>query len=434
MMLDQDHVYEDYEESGQSWVGKYPSDWKLVRNKAIFTEKTAAVGKRASEYKLLSLTLGGVIPRDMENPKGKFPAEFDTYKIVEPDDLIFCLFDVAETPRAVGRADEAGMITGAYTVLRPRPGISPRFLNYFYLSLDYDKRLSPLYTGLRNVIKIDTFMSIKTPLPDLDTQNRIVRFLDEKTAEIDAAIAKKRRLIDLLNEQKAILINRAVTRGLNPDAPMKDSGVDWIGEIPAHWEVKRVKHVTSRIVDGTHFTPTYVDEGVPFLRVTDLTKSGNAEIDWEEARRIPEKEHKELAKRALPRRGDVLLSKNGTIGLTKVVEWDHEVSIFVSLCLIRPTSLLNPHYFAFFFNSPVVDEQLTFGSKRTSVTNLHLDKIKELLILLPPEKEQEEIVLSMNSELAPFFQAIELVESEISTLNEFKQTLIANAVTGKIKI
>ena len=242
-------TYEAYQETEISWLGDIPAHWKLRKNKYLFTEQKATVGKKSSEYTLLSLTLRGVIARDMENPQGKFPAEFNTYKVVKSGDLVFCLFDIEETPRTIGRAQQDGMITGAYTIMSCESEVLARYLSYYYLSLDSDKRLQSLYTGLRKVIQRDTFMGIKVPFPPLDEQNRIANFLDQKTVEIDAAITKKQHLLELLKEQKAILINQAVTKGLNPDVPMRDSGVVWIGEVPEHWTVKKLKHL-SRIRYG----------------------------------------------------------------------------------------------------------------------------------------------------------------------------------------
>lgn len=416
-MLDTLGKYEGYSDSGQSWVGDFPSNWRLVRNKAIFKEMTAAVGKRASEYKLLSLTIGGVIPRDMENPKGKFPAEFDTYKVVEPDDLIFCLFDVAETPRAVGRANEAGMITGAYTVLRPRVGNSARFLNYFYLSLDYDKRLGSLYTGLRNVIKIDTFMSIKTPLPDLDTQNRIVDFLDEKTAEIDAAIEKKRRLIDLLNEQKAILINRAVTKGLNPDAPMKDSGVDWIGEIPAHWEVAKVKGVFD-LLDNRRIPLSGEIRGRMTERTFDYYGASGIidQVDnfiFDETTILIAEDGANLVMRNLP--------------LAIIATGKYWVNNHAHILRPRDGDV---HYWANALEAADY-RPLISGAAQPKLTK---DAIKNVFLPRPPSEEQAVISNWLEEVPKHFLPVEEATQREISTLNEFKQTLIANAVTGKIKI
>src|SRR5690606_35880115 len=137
--------YEAYKDSGVDWIGEIPEGWEVLKNKYIFNLKKSQVGKRSKEYDLLSLTLKGVIKRDMENPEGKFPAEFDTYQEVKKDDFIFCLFDVEETPRTVGLSDFDGMITGAYTVFDTQPTAAKKFLYYFYLNLDEKKRLKFLY-------------------------------------------------------------------------------------------------------------------------------------------------------------------------------------------------------------------------------------------------------------------------------------------------
>jgi len=235
--------HESYKPSGNELLGEIPTHWEIKKNKFLFSEQKGVVGEKSASFKLLSLTLQGVIPRDMENPKGKFPAEFNTYKVVEPNDLIFCLFDVEETPRTIGRAVHHGMITGAYTVVRCNERVSSQFAYYYYLSLDNNKQLRPLYTGLRNVITSTAFFSLAMPVPPIAEQNRIVEFLDQKTDEINEAIGKKETLILLLQEQKAILINQAVTQGTNASVSRRDSGVPWLGSIPAHWKVVPNRYV-----------------------------------------------------------------------------------------------------------------------------------------------------------------------------------------------
>ncbi len=238
--------YPELVDSGIDWLGEIPRHWELLANKHIFKLKKNQVGKNSSKYTLLSLTLNGVIKRDMENPQGKFPAEFDTYQEVHSGDIIFCLFDVEETPRCVGLSDYNGMITGAYTVLETNDKFNQRFLYYFYLNLDNDKRLRPLYTGLRNTISKDNFFAFKSFVPPLHEQTAIAAFLDKKTALIDQAIEIKQKQIELLKERKQIIIQKAVTRGLNPNVKMKDSGVEWIGEIPEHWEVNKFKKLLKK--------------------------------------------------------------------------------------------------------------------------------------------------------------------------------------------
>lgn len=198
-------------DTGIDWIGQIPAHWEQRHNKFIFRLTKKLVGKRAPEYDLLSLTLRGIIKRDMENPEGKFPAEFDTYQEVTPGDFVFCHFDVEETPRTVGLSNYFGMITGAYTVYRPSEGVNPRFLMHFYIFADTGKKMRGMYIGLRNTIPKDSFASFKTPLPPRDEQDAIVAHIDDQSRRIDAAIALKENQITALREYKTSLINAAVT-------------------------------------------------------------------------------------------------------------------------------------------------------------------------------------------------------------------------------
>ena len=279
--------YDAYKDSGVEWLGQLPESWDLLPNKHIFKLKKNLVGKRSKEYELLSLTLNGVIKRDMENPEGKFPAEFDTYQEVKSGDFIFCHFDVEETPRTVGLSRFDGMITGAYTVYQVNAKkFCPNFLYYFYLNLDTGKRLKPLYKGLRNTIGKDIFGEFKTFIPNYSEQVKISNFLDQKATEIDQAIAIKEQQIALLNERKQIVIQKAVTQGLYPNVPMKDSGVEWIGQIPEHWEVKKIKYAT-KIFRGkfTHRPrndPSLYDGKYPFFQTGDVAKAGKFLVDFKQ--------------------------------------------------------------------------------------------------------------------------------------------------------
>ena len=207
------------------------------------------VGKNSSKYTLLSLTKNGVIIRDLSEMKGKFPAEFDSYKIVNKGNLILCLFDIEETPRTVGLSKFKGMITGAYNVLKIE-NVNPQFITYFYIALDNTKELRSLYRGLRKTIKIGKFLSIKTPIPPIDEQDKIVSFIEYKEKQINKLIKKQKKLIKLLKEQKSVIINEAVTKGIDKTAQMKDSGIKWLTQIPQHWEIKRTKFVAKSFAKG----------------------------------------------------------------------------------------------------------------------------------------------------------------------------------------
>ena len=197
-------------ESGIEWLGKIPAHWELLRNKIFITERDNVVGQDAYKYTLLSLTKQGVIQRDIESGKGKFPKEFDNYKIVESGNIIFCLFDVDETPRTVGLSSIDGMITGAYNVFSIK-GINSQFYYYYFLAVDEAKALRPLYSGLRKVVKTERFAGLRIPVPPEEEQDAIVSYLQSRITIIDNYIAKLKEEINYLQEYKQRLISDVVT-------------------------------------------------------------------------------------------------------------------------------------------------------------------------------------------------------------------------------
>lgn len=196
--------------SGNNWIGDIPQHWTIKRNKNILIERKDIVGEDHS-FKLLSLTLNGVIIRDLD-AGGKFPAEFSSYKIVSPNNLIFCLFDIDETPRTIGLSSHSGMITGAYDIFDVNLSIAiPQWVYYFYFAIDQRKALKPFYTGLRKVVKAQKFADIHIPIPSIKEQKTIVAYLDEKCAKIDAILEKINTEVERLKELKRSLINEVVT-------------------------------------------------------------------------------------------------------------------------------------------------------------------------------------------------------------------------------
>lgn len=419
--------YDKYKPSGVKWLGEIPEHWKPLSNKYIFNLKKNPVGKKSGDYVLLSLTLNGVIKRDMENPQGKFPAEFDTYQEVKKGDFIFCMFDVEETPRAVGLSPFDGMITGAYTVMRPIDDFDKSFLYYFYLNLDADKRMKPLYTGLRNTISKENFFSFRTFVPPLSEQIAIANFLDRKTALIDKAIAIKEKQIELLKERRQIIIHNAVTRGLNPNVKMKASGVDWIGEIPEGWEVKKLKYIlferNERSLNGNE----------PLLMMSQ-TYGLVVRADYHEKA--------EVAKTA---EGNKIVYKNDLV-FNKLKA--HLGVFFKST--IDFSGLVSPDYAVYYSNGFIPDlkylellfrcpEYLKeFICRITGIVEglmrLYTHDLFDIAVPVPPIKEQIEILKYIDLTDNKITLAISLKEKEIERLKEYKSTLIDSAVTGKIKV
>jgi type I restriction enzyme S subunit len=397
--------YDTYKNSSVEWLGEIPEHWEVLANKHIFSLKKNQVGKKSDDYDLLSLTLKGVVVRNLENG-GKFPAEFDTYQEVKKGDFVFCLFDVEETPRCVGLSDFDGMITGAYTVMEPNENFDKRFLYHYYLNLDADKRMKPLYTGLRNTISKDNFFAFKTFVPPLKEQTKIAQFLDDKTTKIEDAITIKEQQINLLKERKQILIHKAVTQGLNPNVKLKDSGVDWIGEIPEHWEVKRLKHCLN-INNGSDYKHIQTDEGYPvigsggqFAYASEYMYDGEV----------------------------VFLGRKGTIDKPLYFKgkfWAVDTMFYAN------TKNGNIVKFLYYLATTL---PFSYYSTATALPSMTQSDLNNHPISRPPIDEQKKIVEYIENATNKIDTAIILKQQEIEKLKEYKSSLINSVVTGKVKV
>lgn len=421
--------YDSYKHSGVEWLGEIPEHWELLANKYVFKLKKNQVGKNSDNYDLLSLTLRGIVIRNIEDG-GKFPAEYDTYQEVKNGDFVFCLFDVEETPRGVGLSKYDGMITGAYTVMEPKTGYDRGFLYYFYLNLDTDKRLRPLYTGLRNTISKDNFFAFKTFVPPLSEQTAIAQFLDDKTSKIDHAVSVKEKQIELLKERKQILIHKVVTRGLDDTVTLKDSGVAWIGEIPEHWEVKRLKNVCyinqKALPDTTNkdFEFQYVDIG-----------SVNLEDGIIETEKYLFKNSPSRARR-IAKPGDTIISTVRTY--LKAIDFiNEEKSKYIystGFAVLQPVTFIYPEYLANFVRSDAFTEQVTINSKGMSYPAINSTDLSRLFVVHPDIEEQKEISDYIEIASQKIDTAISLKQQEIEKLKEYKSSLINSVVTGKIRV
>jgi type I restriction enzyme S subunit len=201
--------------SGLPWVEKIPESWDLIPNRAFLSLKKEVAGEENNRLTLLSLTLRGIIARDMDNPTGKWPSDFSTYQRVHSGDLVFCLFDIDETPRFVGYSEMEGMITGAYTVFGCKDAPLAKWAHLFYLAMDFHKRLKPVYTGLRKVIPKGTFLGLKLPTPPLDERRKILSMVANQSCAIDHAITRLRHEIHVLREYRVRLTADVVTGKLD---------------------------------------------------------------------------------------------------------------------------------------------------------------------------------------------------------------------------
>jgi type I restriction enzyme, S subunit len=426
-------AYPDYKSSRLPWIGDIPTHWRIAPNRALLELRRQPVGKKSGDYPLLSLTLRGVILRDVSENKGKFPAEFDTYQAVDPGNLVFCLFDIEETPRTVGLAQNRGMVTGAYDVFRVRSGVDGRYVEYLYLALDHRKSLSYFYSGLRKVIRMPTFKSIRTPVPPLPEQVAIANFLDIETARIDALIGKQEQLIRTLREDRAATITHAVTRGLDPNAHLKYSGNKWIGSIPNDWDAVPMKRVATRITDGAHVSPDTQGGMYDFVSTRDVTDRG---IDFAGSLKTTPASYEYLVRNGCkPEVGDLLFSKDGTVGRTVVVTEAREFVVASSLIIIKCDSeVMSPWFAHYACQSTTTKQQVDSYVKGAGLPRLSISNLRKTVVTRPPIKDQLQIVDFLDGRCSKIDTLISKAPRVIDTLREYRSALITGAVTGKIDV
>ncbi|MGY8691073.1 MAG: restriction endonuclease subunit S, partial [Verrucomicrobiales bacterium] len=271
------------------------------------------------------------------------------------------------------------------------------------------------------------------PIPPKSEQDRIVTFLGQKTAEIDALIAKKQRQIELLDEQKAILINCAVTRGLNPNVKLKPSGIDWIGDIPEHWEIKSAKHACERIIDCKNRTPEVVPDGEFFVLRTSNVKRGA--LVSEEITRTDFKHYTIWTERGAPQQNDVLFTREAPAGEACLFDGSIPACLGQRMMYFRTDqSQLLPQFLVHTIYQGPSATYILLKTNGSTVGHLRLPQVYALPLLLPPVAEQREILAKISATEEAEKKLIQAVESQIESLKTLRSTLIAHAVTGRIKV
>ncbi len=435
-------AYPKYKDSGVEWLGEVPEHWgahPLKRHIAFLTSGSRGWAEHYSDDGALFIRIGNLTRdsirldlADIQRVAVPDGAEGER-TTVRPGDILFSITAYLGSVAVAPEGLEPAFVSQHVALARLSEGrLLPVWAAYVALSWVGKTHFETQgYGGTKVQLSLDDVANLLLTVPPLHEQSAIAAFLDRETGKIDALVAEQEKLLALLAEKRQATISRAVTKGLNPAAPMKDSGVEWLGVIPRHWAATRLSHLTRKIVDGAHFTPTYVDEGVPFLRVTDITAPS---IDLVDVKRIPISEHKELSRRCKPEKGDLLLSKNGTIGVPKVVTWDWDFSIFVSLCLIKTKNELLSQFLSFVFKSSAIKTQIEEGQKHSTVINLHLEVISGFKVPLPPIEEQIDIVSFLDNETEKLDALTAEATRAIDLLKERRTALISAAVTGKIDV
>ena len=424
--------YERYKDSGIEWLGDVPEDWESERVFSVFNER---VETGHAGLPNLNITIGrGVQIEENEGARKKRLIEdLNAYKRAKKGDIAYNTMRMWQG--AVGDVPVDGLVSPAYVVAQPIKAINSRFYSYLFRTEIFQTETNRHSYGIvsdRNRLYWLGFKNITIPIPSREEQDRIVAFLDQKTAEIDALIAKKQRQIELLDEQKAILINRAVTRGLNPNAKLKPSGIEWIGEIPEHWSTSRLKHECSHIVDCPHATPIYdPDAEYPAIRTSDVSPG---ETHVEKAKRVGPKEFARWTERLLPRGGDILYSREGDWGIAAPVPEDTTLCISQRMMIFRPKKRIHSNYLMWQLNCQHVLRQGFFDVLGSTVPHVNIGTIANYDLVVPSTAEQEAIAVRVQFLHQRFKEVSRQFFSQIELLKTLRSALIAHAVTGRIKV
>lgn len=425
--------YNELDSSGVAWLQQKPKHWRIKRLKFSTELVNNKVSVEDSSLSYLGLEhieswTGKKIDGEILNSEGLASA------FVAGDVLFGKLRPYLAK---VHLAQQDGLISSEALVIRSKDELHADFLKYYMLSRDFINIVdSSTYGSKMPRASWDFIGNLPLLLPEIEEQNIIACFLDFKTAQIDALIAKKKALLDKLAEKRTALISHAVTKGLYPSAPMKPSGVEWIGDIPAHWDAKRTKFTVSYIGSGK--TPkggseVYVQEGIMILRSQNVYDNG-LRLD-EVAFITDEADEGQAASRV--RSGDVLLNITGaSIGRTSIVPTPFPpANVNQHVCILRPIpNLVTSEYLHLLLCSRQAKDQVASLETGTSREGLNFAQVGGLLFAFPPVQEQVSIVSAMTSAVGAIDLQTEKVESVIERLQEYRSVLITNAVTGKIDV
>lgn len=427
------------------WIGDIPDDWDVIKVKynCSLKGRIGWQGLTTDEYLdegpfLITGTdfKEGTINWDSCVHVSDWRWEQAPEIQVKEGDLLITKDGTVGKVAIVSCIQDKTTLNSGVLVIRPtETSYETKFLYYVLKSEEFWKWFNYINSGSTTISHLyqhdlNHFYFAIAPLPE---QRNIVAFLDKKCERIDRIIERVKKQIGILTEMRISEITSAVVNGVRSNVEKKASKVEWIGKIPNDWTVVRLKYLTNQIVDGTHSTPTYVDEGVPFLRVTDIT-GNEKDIDLDSVARISNQEHRELLLRCKPEKGDLLVSKNGTIGVPKVIDWDWEFSIFVSLCLLKLKKQISAEYLYYYFKSNIVNTEIAFKGTTNTITNLHLEKIRNFYIPLPTKDEQKEIVDYLNKKCEIIDSIIKKKEKELKILEAHKTSIISEYITGKKRV
>lgn len=407
----------EMKDSGIEWVGTIPAHWSTMPNKYVM-RKIKVINPTYNGENILSLTVNGVIVRDLE-AGGKMPSSFDGYQILYKGNLLMCLFDYDVTPRCIGLIKDSGVSSPAYSQFVLQGGNDAAYFYYYYLMVDHTKALLHRAKNLRHSFTEEQLGAIKVPVPPIAEQERIADFLDSQCSQIDAISADIQKEIETLEQYKRSVITEAVTKGLNPDAEMKDSGVPWIGMMPANWTCIKGKYILKYMQK-----PVKPDDGViTCFRDGEVTLRSNRREDGFTMA------DKEIGYQGIDAGDLVVHGMDGFAGAIGISDSRGKASPVLNVLNSRQ----NKKYIMYYLRSMAYGD--VFAALATGIRvrscDLRWNKLSVLLYPVPPLEEQAGIVQYIEDTLNKVNGVISEKKQQLTVIDSYKKSLIYEYVTGK---
>ncbi len=420
------------------WMGQLPETWDTCPLKYVFSIKKRIAGKEG--YTVLSITQSGIKPKNM-SAQGQFAQDYSKYQLVYPGDFAMNHMDLLTGWIDISKYE--GVTSPDYRVFTNKN--PEKFLSEYYKYIFQFCYSGKVFYGMgqgvsgfgRWRLPAEIFLNFRLPVPSIEEQKTIVTYLDQQISKIDSVIAEANASIEEYKAWKASIIYEAVTKGLDPNAEMKDSGFKWIGDIPANWKVCKTLYALSMpITDGPHTTPELFDDGIPFVSA-EAVSCGNGKIAFDHIRGyISEDFYNECCLKYIPQRNDIYMIKSGaTTGRVSYVDTEIKFTIWSPLAVFRCNE--NRMYFKYLFyflQSDAYQKQVQLGWTYGTQQNIGMRTLETLKVCLPPVDVQRSIAAHLDQKCGTIDGLIEEKERLISDLEAYKKSLIFEMVTGKRRV
>ena len=424
--------YLEYKESEVEFIGMIPMNWDTMRCTHLF--ETTNIKRTSGEINLSVYRDYGVVKRDSRNDNyNRVSEDTSNYKLVNPGDFVFNRMKCWQG--SLGVSEYRGIVSPSYTICEPKRRFHGKYFHYLLRSQSYIQEFKRLSYGVRIgqwELRFEDFKDIVVPYPSLSEQTQIANLLDHKTGQIDELIRIKERKIELLREQRTALINQAVTKGLDPNVEMKPSGVEWIGEIPKDWNAVPMTKYLEPIIDYRGRTPEKTEDGRFLVTAKNIR---NGRIDYKISQEFTsEDNYQRIMTRGIPQIGDVLFTTEAPLGEVANVD-DVSIALAQRIIKFRPEpDFLNPYFLKYWILSYSFQSNLQRYATGSTAQGIKASKLCLLKLNLPPLKEQKQIVDYLDQKTQETNELIAAEQRKIELLKEYRQSLISDAVTGKIDV